>query len=222
NECPCDCCAIPDPKDCSKFTLCINGNAIKQTCADGLRFNPKIENCDYARNVECDPPCDKDCDGITTPPPGIHCKTPSGLFPHPTKCNLFIHCSHNIPHVKECPSILHFNPTLRVCDWPWNAGCGKPCDDIDTPEGECDCDCCIKPVPGDCAAYIRCENYQKYHGRCTGGLLFNPKIENCDFPENVDCDDKPVPGCKCESESGLFPHPHDCTKFIHCAHWKSH
>ncbi|XP_022258941.1 chondroitin proteoglycan-2-like [Limulus polyphemus] len=122
NECPCDCCAIPDPKDCTKFILCINGNAIKQTCADGLRFNPKIENCDYARNVDCDPPCDKDCDEKPTQPPGIHCKKPSGLFPHPDKCNLFIHCSHGIPHVKNCPSILHFNPNLRVCDWPWNAG----------------------------------------------------------------------------------------------------
>ncbi|XP_013786759.1 probable chitinase 10, partial [Limulus polyphemus] len=166
NECPCDCCTIPDPKDCTKFTLCINGNAIKQTCADGLRFNPKIENCDYGRNVDCDPPCDKDCDEKPTQPPG------------------------------------------------------KPCDKEPPPEGECDCDCCIKPVPGDCAAYIRCENYQKFHGRCTNGLLFNPKISNCDFAENVDCDDKPEPDSKCDSKSGLFPHPNDCTRFIHCANWR--
>ncbi|XP_076325216.1 uncharacterized protein LOC143233152 [Tachypleus tridentatus] len=219
NECPCDCCAIPDPKDCTKFILCINGNAIMQTCADGLRFNPKIENCDYARNVDCDPPCDKDCDDKPTHSPGILCKKPSGLFPHPDKCNLFIHCSNGIPHVKNCPSILHFSPNLKVCDWPWNAGCGKPSDKEPPSEGECDCDCCMKPVPGDCAAHIRCENYQKYHGRCTDGLLFNPKTSNCDFAENVDCDDKPNPGSKCDSKSGLFPHPNDCTRFIHCANW---
>ncbi|XP_076315203.1 uncharacterized protein LOC143227818 isoform X3 [Tachypleus tridentatus] len=230
-ECPCYCCAIADPNDCSKFILCVNGHALEQKCSDGLLFNPKSENCDYAKNVNCDRTCDKDCDDKPTVPPGNHCKKPSGLFPHPTKCNLFIHCSNNIPDIKECPSILHFNPRLRVCDWPWIAGCGnntnitRPDPEPEIPDDKvtCDCDCCFLPVKGDCAAYIRCEGGIAYHGRCRGNLLFNRDVENCDLPENVICEDKPKdPNCNCTSEFGLFPHPKDCGKFIQCSHWIPH
>lgn len=213
-DCPCDCCVIPDPDDCTKFTLCINGNTIVQKCADGLRFNPKIENCDYAKNV--------DCDYKPTQTPVVRCEKSFGLFPHPSKCNQYIKCSDSIPDVKKCPSILHFNPNLRVCDWSWNAGCGKPYNKDPPPEGECDCKCCMKPVSGDCAAYFRCENRKKYYGRCTGGLMFNPKIETCDLAENVDCGDKPDFGFKCNTVFGLFSHPNNCTKFIQCANWRPH
>ncbi|WP_328966285.1 chitin binding peritrophin-A domain-containing protein [Streptomyces sp. NBC_00239] len=30
-------------------------------------------------------------------------------------------CSQGVVYLKECPSILHFNPVLKVCDWPENA-----------------------------------------------------------------------------------------------------
>ncbi|XP_013774373.1 uncharacterized protein LOC106459308 [Limulus polyphemus] len=230
-ECPCNCCAIADPNDCSKFILCVNGHAVEQKCSDGLLFNPKSENCDYAKNVNCNRTCDKDCDDKPTVPPGNYCKKPSGLFPHPTKCNLFIHCSNYIPHTKECPSILHFNPRLRVCDWPWIAGCGhntnisKPDPEPEIPDDKviCDCDCCFLPVQGDCSAYIRCEEGIAYPGRCRGNLLFNKDVENCDLPENVICEDKPKdPNYNCTSEFGLFPHPKDCGKFIQCSHWIPH
>lgn len=41
-----------------------------------------------------------------------------------------------------CPGNLHFNPKIRVCDWPANAQCGvgeptqlpEPADDSEEPE----------------------------------------------------------------------------------------
>lgn len=43
----------PDPKDCGSFYLCSNGVPYHHSCDDGLYFNPNINVCDSADNVEC-------------------------------------------------------------------------------------------------------------------------------------------------------------------------
>lgn len=53
------------------------------------------------------------------------CPARFGLYADPKSCKRFYHCSHWKPYHKWCPSDLHFNPKLRVCDWPYRAGCGK-------------------------------------------------------------------------------------------------
>lgn len=53
------------------------------------------------------------------------CPSRFGLYADPKSCKRFYHCSHWKPYHKWCPSDLHFNPKLRVCDWPYRAGCGK-------------------------------------------------------------------------------------------------
>jgi len=43
----------PDPKDCSKFIQCSNGQAYSKNCAVGLYFNEKLKVCDWPSNVNC-------------------------------------------------------------------------------------------------------------------------------------------------------------------------
>jgi len=31
---------VPDPTDCHKYYICVNGNPISETCAEGLLFDP--------------------------------------------------------------------------------------------------------------------------------------------------------------------------------------
>merc|ERR1712127_289228 len=45
------------------------------------------------------------------------------LLPNPADCGSFYSCSNYTPYLMQCPTGLHFNPTLLVCDWPANAGC---------------------------------------------------------------------------------------------------
>ncbi|XP_012942906.1 probable serine/threonine-protein kinase clkA [Aplysia californica] len=45
------------------------------------------------------------------------------FIPHPTDCQKFYQCAHGKPFLQTCSSSLHFNPTMNVCDWPYNAGC---------------------------------------------------------------------------------------------------
>ncbi|MCX4674148.1 carbohydrate-binding module family 14 protein [Streptomyces sp. NBC_01433] len=44
------------------------------------------------------------------------------LFADPDDPGRFYHCSWGVAYQKDCPSTLHFNPDLMVCDWPENAG----------------------------------------------------------------------------------------------------
>nr|XP_034833410.1 peritrophin-1-like isoform X1 [Maniola hyperantus] len=48
------------------------------------------------------------------------------LLPHETNCNFFYYCVWGERVLRNCPSGLHFNRTIQVCDWPRDAGCGQP------------------------------------------------------------------------------------------------
>ena len=44
------------------------------------------------------------------------------------------------------------------------------------------------PNPESCASYFHCANGRPYEGSCPAGLLWNGIKQECDFPENVNCD----------------------------------
>ncbi|GFS17177.1 chondroitin proteoglycan 2 [Elysia marginata] len=47
-----------------------------------------------------------------------------GLYANPSDCNKFYQCYHSGTTAdKSCPSGLHFNPAIKVCDWPRNVKC---------------------------------------------------------------------------------------------------
>ncbi|CAH2217056.1 jg26161 [Pararge aegeria aegeria] len=48
------------------------------------------------------------------------------LLPHETDCTLFYYCVWGEKVLRSCPSSLHFNTVLQVCDWPRDAGCTLP------------------------------------------------------------------------------------------------
>ena len=56
-------------------------------------------------------------------PGGGKCALGDGPNPHPSNCNLFYNCANGVPHTVSCPNALHFNPNLKICDWPANSGC---------------------------------------------------------------------------------------------------
>merc|ERR1711971_941736 len=44
-----------------------------------------------------------------------------GIFPGPVLCSPdFCHCSWGFPEPHICQEGLVFNPSIGVCDWPWN------------------------------------------------------------------------------------------------------
>ncbi|XP_064456910.1 uncharacterized protein LOC135367547 [Ornithodoros turicata] len=56
-----------------------------------------------------------------SPPPSDQsslptCPEESGIFPHPSDCSKFVHCSFGKPNVIQCPGETVFNPVHKVCD----------------------------------------------------------------------------------------------------------
>lgn len=42
-----------DLSDCSKYFVCVFGEALHETCTGGLYFSSELQTCDWPRNVNC-------------------------------------------------------------------------------------------------------------------------------------------------------------------------
>ncbi|CAG7716047.1 unnamed protein product [Allacma fusca] len=96
----------------------------------------------------------------------------------------------------------------------------------------------LHPHPTDCNKFYECSNGDAYLLHCDGDLVFNPRIEMCDYLENVpECNGNPAtttttpkpnpptgtPGPTppsddfvCPKDEGLFPNPKDCSTYYQC------
>ena len=185
------------PTNCAWFIQCAPYGPQEMPCGPGTRWDQDILTCNHESQTKCitgnypskngttcgngemnPEPTKAPVIEVTKPSEQINpdkpdscikCPDSNGLYPHPNDCTKWIHCSNDIPYVKDCPADLHFNPILLVCDWPKDANCTsspdnecevlKPLSPTCSPDqitGICDdCDCCHKPVP-DCRSYYFC------------------------------------------------------------------
>ncbi|XP_076349905.1 uncharacterized protein LOC143246704 [Tachypleus tridentatus] len=43
----------PDPEDCSKYYVCVFGDALHESCTGGLYFSTELQTCDWPSNSKC-------------------------------------------------------------------------------------------------------------------------------------------------------------------------
>ncbi|XP_053406596.1 probable chitinase 10 [Mercenaria mercenaria] len=110
------------PEDCRKYYHCGSYMTYVKSCSAGLYWNPSINNCDWAANVDC---------GARPVPPayislGNECADlDDGLYPDQRNCHGFFRCENGGKHPGSCGKFLRFNPSIGVCDWPMNVKCFK-------------------------------------------------------------------------------------------------
>lgn len=46
---------VPDPDDCTKYTVCSGGFGMKLDCPVGLHFNKLTNHCDFPPLAQCEP-----------------------------------------------------------------------------------------------------------------------------------------------------------------------
>jgi hypothetical protein len=106
---------------CDSFYICINGNPVEIFCRPGQHWNVNEEHCDDPQNAGCDPdagPPPPQPDQLPDCPVGFN-----GQLPHPSNCNLFIHCNNSNRSIQQCQHLHHFDMDQRRCIVKTQARC---------------------------------------------------------------------------------------------------
>merc|ERR1712212_1332779 len=145
-----------DPDHCSRYWECYNGCLNHITCKNDYLFDPVHGWCDFPGNVCCG---DRDCDGRDC---NDNCGGPEpGPFDCPEPQGFF-------PDEENCHENHITTPRPSLCDQ-------IACDHGDGfyPEGDC------------AQCFCRCVGGAHYETCCAPGLFFNPAVEQCDWPGNI-------------------------------------
>ncbi|XP_066143532.1 salivary glue protein Sgs-3-like [Euwallacea fornicatus] len=202
-------------QDPTKFWQCSNGVPHQHSCPSGLHFNPTLNVCDWPNNgtspttrrttTRRRPTWRTTTKATTTSAPG-NCPLTDGpdsvYFPHqdPTK---FWQCSNGVPHQHSCPSGLHFNSILNVCDWPNDvtSSTTRRTTTRRRPTWRTTTKATTTSAPGNCpltdgpdsvyfphqdpTKFWQCSNGVPHQHSCPSGLHFNSILNVCDWPNDV-------------------------------------
>ncbi|XP_013419542.1 uncharacterized protein LOC106180177 [Lingula anatina] len=198
-----------EPRNCSLYHQCYNGDHRVGVCQNGGFFNPSGMFCDAPGNVR--DICQRN--GV----PILQCKQPNIFFvPHPYDCTKWYTCSkgkvRRTPN--SCPEgsiSVYSKCTTHLKDYPecsvdLNRGyfygekeksttpattTTEPTTTVETTPGPVLCDTFGKPIfrhETDCTVYYRCLSGIRATVACANGTWFNPTINGCDNKDNVkDC-----------------------------------
>ncbi|XP_023309894.1 uncharacterized protein LOC108914575 [Anoplophora glabripennis] len=118
---------------------CANGNSTDDSSTTSTESSGDDKNNSATTTKKGGPTIENDesyelCpDTVTNECPAVDGEHPV-YIPLPN-CSQFCHCSNGLPYLHNCPDDLHFNPVLKVCDRPEDAGCARGNDVISTTEG---------------------------------------------------------------------------------------
>ena len=185
-------------------------------------FNAAMGWCAYRDEVDCGSrPCNDEgicsnqppCKTTTTSPdcgPVADCKElGDGYFPDPYNCRKYWHCYNGEGEHHICPNDpatgepMLYDLVYDGCNFQEYTDCGdRPvCDNC-----YCDCgpadhhpdDICVGKTDGwypdefNCAKCWHCDLEEGTHYMCAPGLVWETDKETCDWPDRVDCGDRPT------------------------------
>jgi len=204
--------AIPNEAGCEHFFICIDERPIPNTCPHPQWFNPEVSQCDNSTNP---------CDSFQCPPDGIH------FFPHDEYCYKFIMCFAGFPIISRCAEGLYWDRELETCNFPEYSECKL---DVCPPENDPK-ELIFLPSDKKCDKYYICYEGSPWELWCAPGLHWHRELEQCDFPENVNCTIEQPDGpsapqpheIDCDSEEGIYfvSHPNSCQHYFICARGES-
>ncbi|XP_036149360.1 peritrophin-48 [Monomorium pharaonis] len=151
---------------CQKYYTCKSTDWVLRECIKGWHFDNVTLTC--VEGTDCNK---------------THVCSNGDKIKHECSCEKYFVCKNNEWTSETCPKNLHFNPTLKFCTNPIDAGC----EDIKP-------DDCPRPTPKkwyhecDCRLYYQCVNGKKKLYECNWGFYYDRTNMKCDDATNVkDC-----------------------------------
>lgn len=144
--------------------------AYPKTCPEGRWFHHDPLGCHLPNAVQC-----KKC-----PDSGVI------RIGSPESCTMYTLCIEGIEIDSECPPGTRFDRSEGRCNLEELVNC--------------DYDSCpinergLQADPSNCRNYIVCfDGSEISRGECNENLLFDSVLNSCALPENVDCENRPIP-----------------------------
>uniref|UniRef100_A0A182K8X5 Chitin-binding type-2 domain-containing protein n=1 Tax=Anopheles christyi TaxID=43041 RepID=A0A182K8X5_9DIPT len=195
---------VADTTSCYRYFTCVNGEAVAQECPVPFVFIEASQSCDYGDRNAC----------VNCPPTGIKNFGVSG------SCTKFIQCIEGVHFSRECPPGTAFDSVSGQCNLATVVNC-VACPAVDDPQNPT-----FIPDAADCRKYFICIGGSGIPQLCPEGTNFNPSLQVCDLPANVQCPVTPVllqtsqasNGPLCQNNRGMTfePIPNNCNSYIMC------
>uniref|UniRef100_A0A336K4N7 CSON015615 protein n=1 Tax=Culicoides sonorensis TaxID=179676 RepID=A0A336K4N7_CULSO len=112
---------LPNKKDCGSYYICVKGQPVPQSCADGLHWSVANSRCESNETAGCNAQSFKIALAAMEPIPasttfsiacpffGIH------FLPSPTECEYYFGCNNGKSHLFECPAGTAWDQTKKTC-----------------------------------------------------------------------------------------------------------
>ncbi|EFX88888.1 hypothetical protein DAPPUDRAFT_220992 [Daphnia pulex] len=179
-QCPEGLYVAPHETQCELYYICASGGTPTHLyqCRDDLLFDLEYYGCNFKEMV--------DCGDLLAP---FTCPSPNGKFPvKEGACDSrYYICTDGVSDLQTCPNGGIFDATASSC-------VATPCATtttvaVPTAPGpfECPAPNGYFPSPYSCSQYYVCLEDKPYLYTCPAGLYYNPALEACDWPANVNC-----------------------------------
>lgn len=156
---------IRDVANCNQYFICQRGEPSRPSiCPFPQFFNPLTSLCADRSLVTC-----------------FSCPNDTFIdMPADRQCNQFIRCFKKVPRQMVCAKGLLFDPVLKACNKAPVVDCA--CASIDNPAVPE-----FWPDRNNCSKFYVCLGGKRIPQQCSSLLHFNTKTNQCDFPENANC-----------------------------------
>ncbi|KXJ74202.1 hypothetical protein RP20_CCG014180 [Aedes albopictus] len=171
---------LPDPDDCSRYYLCMNGVSYSVACSTGLIFDSQTNKCGSKETSVC-------VKDVTKSP----CAGNVGLKyePHEQECYKYYMCMGETLYELTCQADKLFNANTGKCEASSTVICSNGVSPVTPDPNMCAGNVGTNRLPDstDCTAFYVCVGEQFFRQTCADSLIFDVLTNDCNRPENSVC-----------------------------------
>uniref|UniRef100_A0A1I8QDP5 Chitin-binding type-2 domain-containing protein n=1 Tax=Stomoxys calcitrans TaxID=35570 RepID=A0A1I8QDP5_STOCA len=220
-----------DPYDCEYYIECIDGQAYRMKCPNGLNWNQLVMAC-VLGNEHCSNETLTTTTETTTPTaPSFKCGEELSYHSDPNNCTNYIQCLHGIATIINCPFFTYWEENVGACVigscQNEETTTAMPTTISTTTEAATTANVCSDDIsfhadPQNCTQFIQCYEGNPFTLSCPEQTYWNIStnacvIGQCEVATTTEGPETTTPSYQCEEDDVSYhPDPNNCKNFIQC------